>query len=181
MADESSTATEPKPGQPSVEQEQNRAENPATNQQTERGGQQENGAKGSPPLPPRPIPVPVPHNHINSEKGVPLPQYPAVSFAPLPGQEPIEPTEVEPPFHPRWHKAKLALMTCSLAVSAVILGVGIRLGYHVAPWYDSFYGYPVDYEFGLSGGAVSSKSWNHANQLAKLTRTGRLRHLPRRH
>ncbi len=151
MAGGESAVAEPRPGESSQNQEKVETENEPGRQQTESGPHQEAEEKPSPPLPPRPLPAP----RKEALEHQPLPPAPqGVQFGPQLVEVRVHPADFVRPSFPRWHKATLVLGILSLMASAVILGIGVALGFHNAP-YSYLYGSPpVDYEFGTSGAAV---------------------------
>ncbi|KAL2022838.1 hypothetical protein VTK56DRAFT_4369 [Thermocarpiscus australiensis] len=144
MVSEDGAASKPTPEQSNVEQEKNLAADQTSSSQAEH----ESEKTSAPPLPPRPpATLPPPHHEALWYQ-----QHPGVPVVPLPVQPPLSPPGFERPFYPGWHKAKLVLGGLSLAVCAVIFGVGIALGLYNAPY---SYGFgPASVEFGTSGAAA---------------------------
>ncbi|GAB1319368.1 MARVEL domain-containing protein [Madurella fahalii] len=139
----------PSGGDQEKAQENDQVREQSGHRQTDNEAQQETERQPSPPQPPRPLPPP----HQASLGSQAQLQRQAVRFAPLPaGYPPPLLVDPEPPFFPQWHKAKLALGCLSLVTSAVIIAIGIALGYHNIQ-YDYSLG-AAETLFGVSGTAA---------------------------
>ncbi|KAL2133074.1 hypothetical protein VTI74DRAFT_2978 [Chaetomium olivicolor] len=180
MAGENSAATEARLSQSSADPEKGQMEDGTEHRQTERDGHQESGRQPSVPAAQTQALLPPPH-HKTEKDLPPTPETSAVRFAPLPPPLPPLPPQPGPqpiifdrPHYPVWNRAKLVLGTLSLMVSIVIIGVGIALGLHNAPYLNNSYGgEPVDLEFGSSATAAGLAILVTASEFMKIWLTGR--------
>ncbi len=180
------------------EQEKPQAQDEAGRQQTEAatsGGEGTTGSQQqqqtekeppSPPLPPRPLPPPPHQGSRNSRPPLPMPMpQQGVHFGPLPIE--VDDDKPDAPYErrssPRWQKASLIIGGMSLVTSAIILGVGIGLGYLSAPYYRYWDLFTLaDLQFVLSASAVCFDAPQYSSP-TRLTRTtgwpGDTHHRPR--
>ncbi|KAK4097257.1 hypothetical protein N658DRAFT_479306 [Parathielavia hyrcaniae] len=170
MAGDETTATEPRPKEYSQEEEKVQAKDHSQeeekvlakdvtgSEQIERGTDQHIARQ----LPRPPSQAPLPPSHLETRKNQPLPPPPpqGVHFGPLPYNNAFNgpdgaSVDFERPFHPRWHKTKLALLSLSLIVSAVIFGMAIAICLFNAPYYLQVSGPgPAEIELSTSGSAA---------------------------
>ncbi|KAL2267185.1 hypothetical protein VTJ83DRAFT_4462 [Remersonia thermophila] len=149
-----STRTAESRGESSRAQETPQSQNESTREPSEDRRQQQGSNATPPPIPLQPLPPPHHEKARGQRPHVPPASY-GVQYTPYQPQPPLPLSPRQPrPYHPKWHLTKLALVSFSLVVSAVIFGICIGLGFLNAPYRDTQYWwstYPIDSEFGISG------------------------------